>query len=283
MIKRFLIIFMVVLMVATPLTAYADIVMGNEFFYKIKDKTQKLDRNRFIADGPNGTVSAKEKPGSDKEATVYRNGTRVFLDCTYIYKGKYWGISYPAHSGMAPGWVPMDQLLVAYVRIDFADEHIDEFYTYTGSYDAALTAEKLVLWEWPGSDSEKRILDYYTYIMNYDFHNPEANRDFVIKDISADYAYKDKQGREWGYVNIIYTYTSWNDGRTANLQEWICLSDPENSDISAFNPAPEPTKWQPPEKSLVGPLLIVLAVALIAVTAVLIKVYWKPGKSGREQ
>ena len=29
------------------------------------------------------------------------------------------------------------------------------------------------------------------------------------------------------------------------MYAWVCLTDPENSDIPAFNPAPRPIRWQP--------------------------------------
>jgi len=87
---------------------------------------------------------------------------------------------------------------------------------YTGSYDAVLSANKLILWEWPGSDREKRIIE---------------NNETISKLANVVYAYKDKDGREWG--------------KTSYMEGWICLSDPENSKIPAFYLGSEPIHWLP--------------------------------------
>jgi len=255
-----------------------------------------LRRRRFCVNGPKGYVSVKEKPGGQKEIISYPNGVEVVIDGIYNHNGSYWGITPIGHGRWNTGWFPMDQLLVVYVRDDFNDEHRDEFYAYSGSYDAVLSAEKLVVWEWPGSDRAKRILDYDSFVGEQAtvYSNPSSDCGFIIKGISAIVAYKDEDGREWGYVNINYTYSSWEEGtpsyragQTGNLAEWICLSDPQNSNIPAFNPAPEPVKWKPdnsPEpsfESTFNPLLLIISIAaaVVIVTAVLIIMFRKRTKN----
>src|SRR5215469_2087459 len=58
--------------------------------------------------------------------------------------------------------------------------------------------------------------------------------DFYMK------TYKDSEGREWGKVGY---YADVGGG--SYVSGWVCLGDPGNSDIPAFNPAPKPKKWSP--------------------------------------
>jgi len=164
MIKRVLVFFTIIILFAMPFTARADVVMGNEFLRKHEKETEIIDRQRFYANGPNGIISLKEAPGSKKEITTYPNGTELLIARIYNHNGQYWGITPVGHGYWNTGWIPMDQLLVLYTREDFEAEHMNEFYTYTGSYNASLTAEKLVVWEWPGSDRAKCIIDYDSFI-----------------------------------------------------------------------------------------------------------------------
>jgi len=193
----------------------------------------------------------------------------------------------------------MDQLLVMYTCDDYNYEHKDEFYEYTGSYDAALTAEKLVVWEWPGSDRAKRILDYGSWIgENVNVRsNTFSDNGFLVEGICADYAYRDEAGREWGYVTITYTYSSWKKSsyigdKSASMKAWVCLSDPQNSNIASFFPAPAPTEWVPNGSAeftskhsitILIPIIILLIILLFAVAfaiVVRVKVFRKRKEAG---
>jgi len=259
----------ILLLVITPNT-YADAVFGNEFFYENEDNVEQLGERyyggkKFVVNSPAGYVIPKVEPGSeqgvstaysymgmnpgggeDKPYTfsdvvfIFLNGEVIEITHTFLHDGKHWGIMSLSHTYQPPGWIPMDELLVQYALGDFDRENKDSFYTYTGSYDTILSANKLVLWQWPGSDMEKRIID-----CNYE--------DFDIEGISAAYAYKDQQDRVWCYVNLNYSYKSptspYIDDRPYYIDRydsgWICLSDSENSKIPSFNPAPKPVKWSP--------------------------------------
>ncbi|MDR2854536.1 MAG: hypothetical protein LBV40_00015 [Methanomicrobiales archaeon] len=244
MINRLLIVFTFVFLLIVPLATHADVVFGNEFFYENRDRTESIRENsygeRFIVNSPSGYVIPKEEPGSkkgvptgfgyrgsgDEEALepegpvfVFQNGETVRIEAIFLHNGEYWGVMSPSHVYQPPGWVPMDELLMIYDPSDFELENKDTFYPYTGSYDAVLSANKLVLWEWPGSDREKRVIE---------------NKDTISNCADVLYAYKDEEGREWG--------------KTTYMGGWICLSDPENNKIPVFYPASEPTKWLPEDK-----------------------------------
>jgi len=238
MMKRFLcIIFMVVFIFALPLTLHADLVSGNQFFYENKDKTERISERSygksFIINSPLGYVIPVEEPGSDKgiptnlgygthfgktapdtDIFIFKNGEVKTITAVYFYNGEYWGVMAPSHVYQPPGWVLMDELLMIYQQEDFEKENKNNFYTYTGSYDAVLSAKRLVEWQWPGSDREKWIIE---------------DKETIIGCADVLYAYKDSEGREWG--------------KTSYTEGWVCLSDPENSKIPKFYPAPKPVKW----------------------------------------
>jgi len=115
---------------------------------------------------------------------------------------------------------------------------------------------------------------------------------YTFKDVDADTAhvypaYKDTEGREWGYIPYF----------CGSRHIWICLSDPVNRDIPAFNPAPEPILWspnaapdwygtspaQPPVTPVkepgMAPIMIVIIIILAAIAAVLVIKFRKPKKT----
>jgi hypothetical protein len=237
------VVFVVVaFLLTTPIAANADLIIGNDFLWQHEDETQKLERLRFCVVSPDGYINLRVTPGWDGEILeysnwrmpTYKNGTEIHMEQTYFVNGEYWGIPVIAHYIWDLGWIPMKYLRVLYTGDDFNIEHLDDFYTYTGIFNEITTINKLVVWQWPGSNREKLIID---------------EKDFTINTNSVRHAYRDAEGREWVYVEIEYTtkYVGWYGGRGLYWNEyaWICLSDPENSKIKAFNHAPKPAVWSP--------------------------------------
>ena len=164
----------------------------------------------------------------------------------------------------------MDDLLVMYTAGDFKEENKDKFYPYKGNFNKIKMAKNLVIWQWPGSDREKRSIEM---------------SGIKIINIDADNACVDVEGREWVQIRIDFNYSSVNQNDryssekslpgTNNeniaaeasalqvspadknpplllepppyqiLSGWVFINDPENSDIPAFYPAPTPVKWSP--------------------------------------
>jgi len=284
--SMFMVLFIVLLLLALSPVAHADIVMGNEFLYAIRNKTVDVNK-QFIVNSSTGYVVPKEKPGSHKGVTVehsykfelfsitdenefmFLNGDIITIEYAYRHGGSYWGITKPSHTFQPSGWIPMDELRVYYDNVDFMTEHKNELHRYTGGFDELSETEAFYLWQWPGSDMEK--IKYDSTVFDSDTYR------------GAD-TYLDNEGREWVYI-IIFGEVIGNNRRTT--AGWICLSDPENSSIPAFNPAPAPTKWVPggtPEGTFSMRVLIVASVSMLVVgTAVLIVVFWKPGIISREK
>lgn len=266
MIKRCLafLLLAVCFLLMLPLTAYADVLIepNNDFYTRHRSECVSLNRS-FYANGEGGSVSVKQEPGSNTETAVIENSEILNILFTYNDNGEIWGVTEifsenEPYDTWPNGWIPMSQLLLVYDYASFAEEYQEEFYTFSGSYEALKTANEIVLWSWPGSGELKGTLEALTV---------ENDGEFNISK-----AYKDKQGQEWGF--LVY----WRGERNV----WICLSNPASRDIPAFNPPPQPKLWQsddvnPPKNGLSLPVIIIILVfVLVAGTAVLVRVFWKP-------
>jgi hypothetical protein len=299
MIKRFIAAFAVVILSAVQFTAlfalfalfaHADVVMDNDFFMKNREKTIQVTNDEwggrwggvmFIVESPNGYVAPKMKPGSREgmpsfvemrggepffEELTFENGSIIAISHAYRHRGEYWGVMTYSHTYSPPGWVRMDELLLVYTSGDFGSENFERFYRYTGDFDAVLSADRIVVWQWPGSDREKMVFER----ADLEEGIGEAGWDFTPLNFDSflnfRHTYKDKDGREWG--NVFSNVTG---------SGWFCLSDPENnSDIPAFHPAPESRPWvsgadYENESQASTVATIIAAVMLITVAAILIK------------
>ncbi|MDR1206077.1 MAG: hypothetical protein LBL26_11470 [Peptococcaceae bacterium] len=249
-----------------PAAARADTleVPDNDFFYRHSRECTTVNRS-FLVNGGDGFLTLKEEPGSARETAVISNGEVLRIVVIYRHKGDVWGLTEielpdePYHK-WPKGWVPMNQLLLLYDFISFAEEHEDEFYPYTGGGETLEAAAEIVLWSWPGSGEARDVIEM------------TAGTEFNIA-----HAYMDAQGREWGFVDF------WRGGsRYGRGNEWICISDPANGGIPAFNPPPQPALWQleaadTPGGGSSAPLLIIVLVAVLVLgTAVLIRIFWRP-------
>lgn len=236
-----------------PIVAHADVVWSNEFLSTNSDKMIELGRNYFIVNSGAGSLTPMEAPGSKKVYETYEysayaleNGTRIYLDKVFLHDNEYWGI-YGGYGHSSPsGWYPMNELLVVYDRQDFFNENRSEFYDYTGSFSIADIREDLVTWQWPGSDYPKTAYNL-SGTQNY------FDDSIDIKSIKIYCAYKDEQGREWGFAEIeaegcfIPAGAGMWDASERWIRtwvDWICLDAPSNlEDIPSFNPAPPPREW----------------------------------------
>jgi len=206
-----------------PGGARADVLWEPEddFYNKHSDECVTVSRI-FYANGEDGYVSMKKEPGARREVGKIENGETIYIQFTYNHNGESWGIAEftePKSERWTSGWTPMDQLQAKYDYISFDEEHSSEYYSYSDD-DTTHEPIDIVLWTWPGSGEiastlQKEWLDPDTdsYILN-----------------GPTRAYKDSDGREWGFVGYFY----------GSRNSWICLSDPSNDNIPAFNPAPEP-------------------------------------------
>jgi len=251
----------VCLLASSPLFACADSLYepANDFFVRQRDQIVYLGR-AFSTNAVGGSVGVKNEPGATRELTRLPNGKETYIQYSCLYDGEYWGFA-PEHSG----WIELGELLVHYDYIAFEEDHLDEFYTYKGDYSQIKEGGGAVAWAWPGSGDPL-----------WTFEGLDAAH------FSPSYAYRDADGREWGFVPYLH----------GNRNIWVCLSDPLSRDIPAFNPAPEPAPWSSDTfhydisasdgggaiRRDEGALMrVAVSVSLlVAVTAVLIRLCWKP-------
>ena len=251
MIKRVSILFMlaVCFLFLLPLTARADVIVGpdNDFYTRHWNDCTYLGR-RFYTNGEAGFVSITRAPGSKTEIAAFENGVIILIQFTYNHEGQLWGASLMWDSEVPDGWIPMDQLLVVYDHISFEEDHQGAFYQYSGDYGTLFGPGDIIFWTWPGSGEIEMT------------HESHLNKTEIERDwLTAERAFMDSEGREWLYIPYFYAHRS----------TWICLSDPSNGEIPAFNPAPQPELWpsaEPPASSG-GPSIPFLIIMLVAVLA----------------
>jgi len=256
--KHILALIAVIFLLQLSLVAYADVLIEpeNDFYNRHRGQILSLGR-RFSANGAGGSAAVKKEPGAKNDIAKLQNGEATHISFSCLYDGDYWGFTFEYS-----GWIKMEQLLVLYDYVAFAEEHLDEFYAYSGDYAKIKQTSSAIAWSWPGADGP-----VWTF------------EDLNAEHFFASYAYKDEESREWGFISYLF----------GSRNIWVCLSDPLNRDIPAFNPAPEPMAWVSDtvhteieasgdvDSMLV--ILVVLVAVLVIGTAVLIKVFWKPRKT----
>jgi len=260
--KRIIAILTVCFLLMSSFAAYADIIVEpeNDFYSRHKSHIIFLGRS-FSANGADGFASVRKEPDAKKEIAKLQNGEVTYVQYSCLYDGDLWGFTFEHN-----GWIKMDQFLVLYDYVAFEEDHLDEFYDYSGDYAGIKESRSAIAWPWPGAEAP-----VWTFA------------DLDIDSLRAFCAYKDDEGREWGFITYLY----------GSRNVWICLSDPLNRDIPVFNPAPAPAVWvsetfhndiwqyvdsQKNESSMIV-VIIVLVAVLVLGTAVLIRVFWKPDKN----
>lgn len=256
MFKRMFVVLVVCLLVIPFSTAYADVVVEpeNNFYKQHRSELVLLGRH-FVVAGEGESVSVKEEPDAPSDKGQLQSGEVVYLNESILYNGSYWGFIEEYE-----GWVMIDELEVIYDYITFSEEHEGEFYQYEGELPKLAMTRAALAWTWPGSGEYKYLIE-----------------DLDPESFSVYHAYTDAEGQEWGFIGNYHGYDNF----------WICIDDPMNRDIPAFNPASKPAGWvsNTPHKDVEAAFdnsTIILVVALVVVVAlatiVLIAVLWRPKK-----
>jgi hypothetical protein len=268
MLKRIVITSLLLLILCLSLTpaAFADVIINpvNDFFEEHYEECQFLGRY-FYVNSKDGGVSVRQAPDSDRVFTWLANGTVALIQYTYGEGSEAWGAMIFGDWDGGDGWIPMEELALKYDQRSFVEEHEAEIYDYSGDSYSELGDGDVVFYTWPGSGEVAMTLEA-------EMRGGESDSSML----RADKAYIDGEGREW--LQFPYVYASRNN--------WVCLAEPGNASIPAFNAGPEPSLYPAsaaPAGDAISPLTlsIVLVAVVVVVTAVLIKIFWKPAK--REQ
>ena len=252
------------LMFVPAFSAYADVVVEpeNDFYSKNWQNIVPLDR-MFQVEASSGSASIKKEPGARTDIAQVENGETIYVSHSCLYNGEFWGLTSvyleSEQKWSRDGWIRVDDLLVKYDYIAFAEEHYEELYAYEGDIEEIKSAGAALVWPWPGAEAPLWRLE-----------------EFDIDKLWIYTAYKDNAGREWGFVSYLY----------GSQNIWVCISDPINPEIPVFNPAPPPVKWVSDTehtdigetKSEIPVLIIILVAAVVLGTFVLITVLWKKKK-----
>ena len=264
-----------------PATAHGDVITyeypplppETEFYEQNSAACEEVSLGLTV-ESEEGFVSVLEEPGTGKELAQIPNEDYLFINHTYELEGELWGNAlvkdWQSQDGESfYGWVPISQLIPLYTTASFAEEFGSEFYS-EGRDLANLDIDFFpIVWTWPGSGVTAPIFSHY--------------EDVDLQDKFQTF-YLDDQGREWGFLDTsrlvdIYRF----DG-------WVCVSDPLNDQIEAFNwhtqapielpiahysgPAPQP------ESNYIYHFIVAGFVVLLAVVmGVLIRVVIKKKKA----
>lgn len=229
----------------------------NDFFAREREHILYLGRF-FLANGADGYASAKDAPDSKNEIARLENGNHYYVQNSCLYDGEFWGMIPIVEEDLyAIYWVRLDEFLVIYDYISFEEEHINELYPYTGSKEEIKEAGAIVAWSRPGAEKPLYTIE-------------EIN----TNSFAIEHVYMDTNGREWGFIRYM--------PNRGNI--WVCLSDPLNTELPAFNPNPAPRVWKSDTEhidiaELSKPpvtLIIVLGAIISAASILLIYIFWKP-------
>lgn len=248
-------------LLALTAPARADVLWepsDNPFYDRHREECSIEHRN-YLANGPEGFVTAWDAPGGSLARAQYENGTNLWV--AFLYQD--WGLISQWEDGEEiTGWVPLAELSLVYDYISFEEEYGDRITDYNGEFaDYSGDAEVVNFYGYPGapkiSDSleTKEILGRLTGTKEYNSH---ISRVFI-----------DEDGRTWGYVGYIY-------GRR---NVWFCLDEPDGTNFPVREvPQAEITPAKPPElpaQSYV-PYFLVAGVGII--TAFLLWKFWRKKK-----
>ena len=230
-------------------------------FYSRHRKECSIEERYYLANGPDGFVTAWDAPDGSQVRIQHENGERLWV--SFVYQD--WGLISiwirEDHKEIT-GWVPLADLSLVYDYISFEKEYGDRITDYNGEFaDYSGDAEVINFYGYPGapeiSDSleTREILGRLTGTKEYNSH---ISRIFV-----------DEDGRTWGYVGYIY-------GRR---NVWFCLDEPDGTNFPVRQVAQaEITPAKAPELPAQSYVPYILVVGVVVITAFLLWKFWRKKK-----
>lgn len=253
---------LLVCLLAAP-AVYADLIVEprDDPFYDTHGAECDYLYRMYTANGALGYISFYKSPLKSTVQENVLNGET--FSCSFLYtdeSGAVWGGVNDDQNYSLRGWVRLSDCVAVPDYLSFDEAHRSEFVPYDSAYDDALREiDRVVLWKYPGSG----VVIY------------EADSKW-FEEKAADYfsqCYRDGDGRFWAYIGYCYGVRS----------TWVCLSDPQNTDIPADpDILPAGPELVPPADELptVGsgiPLLAVgLTLGVVCGTAVVIRLIFRP-------
>lgn len=222
----------------------------NDFYMKHYDQCDYIGR-QYYANGDEGFITLWDAPESTRVVHQFQNGFTLWV--YYQYEdwvcAVVWG-----DEGEISGWAPMEDFVLKYDYLSFAEEYADEIQPYDGQFEGyAGAAAEIVFYEYPGAPDPKDVWE------------AEEVLDQLTGTGYIDSTFTDEDGRTWGYVAYLFG--------TRNL--WFCLDEPDGRDFPVRQVGtPELTAAQKPTLPARGyvPYILsgVLVIAVVAAAAVLL-------------
>ena len=185
-----------------PEEVQADLILEPEdqFYQAHADQCEYVDRSYYT----DGSVDLWTAPNGRKKGS-FPADTR--LQITHVYtdsQGAQWGVFLEQESG----WILMADVYLDYDSRQFREDHEEEI--LTGEEQVLAEGEKVVFWSYPCSGEN--------------WGTEELQQELKFSEF-----YTDDQERLWGNVGYYM----------GSRDFWICLSEPENQEISVEEEPPK--------------------------------------------
>lgn len=210
-------------------TAFGDVIWTpDDAFYEEHYRDCDYLGRRFYANGKEGYVTVRERPGRGAVLDFLPNGSVLFVSRVY---GKWasgsWGLvqykkdengvpleDYSYEEGAVVGWINLDELVVVYDNQSFTEEHAAEIEKKKqGESPKIFLPENssIYMWDYPGAANVRGEL-----------HMMDNEPEF-------DSVYEASNGDLWAHTGYYYGYEDF----------WINLSRP-GDEVSGIEPVEEP-------------------------------------------
>ena len=246
--RRFLILF--VLFLLLPSLALADVIVEpeNGFFRTHREDCSHIGGRTYLAEGPDGSLPLYTAPNGTAAKTV-PNGEAFFCEWIYTdHAGTVWG-----YSNRHELWAPLGLTAVQYDDAAFRAEYGAEIVPNDGR--RIPEEQPIALYSYPGAP------DPYL---------------FEIGGVIPGELYVDGLGRTWGSVGYHYGFRN----------KWICLDDPANEDLGSEPKDPVPSGFAAPASlpsgSRTGAILCAVG-GVAVVTAAVILILFRKKKRAPEK
>lgn len=232
--------------------ARADVLWepDNNFYVKHYDQCEYIGR-QYYANGDEGFITLWDAPEGTRVVHQFQNGFTLWV----YYQYEDWACAVVwGDEGEISGWAPMENFVLKYDYLSFAEEYADEIHPYDGQFEGyAGAAAEIVFYEYPGAPAPKDVWEAAEIL------------DQLTGTGYIDSTFTDEDGRTWGYVAYLFG--------TRNL--WFCLDEPDGRDFPVRQVGtPELIAAQEPTLPARGyvPYIVsgVLVVAAVAAAAVLL-------------
>ncbi len=248
-----------------PVRADAIWTPDNSFFEKHYEECTSVGRC-YLANGPEGYVTLWDAPGGSVVQGQYENGEALWV--YWLYRD--WGcVAVFGEDKRVEGWVAMEDLLLRYDYLSFAEEYAEQIKEYNGEFaDYSGDAEAVVFYEYPGAEGYKRRIETADFSEALGNLTGAAGAPSYIQSIFVD-----EEGHTWGFVGYMYGHV---DG-------WFCLDEPDGEAFPLREVRNgELTPAQTPRLPGKGYLPYILVVAVVAATGGILFVFFRKKTGSRE-